>query len=81
MRLRSIIGRCYNQNQLHSRPDQNISMHFKPAAGILNMLFEQSNSGTSGEYIIKFISAGFCRLERICFTIKVTTQSHSLTQS
>lgn len=44
------------------------------------MLLEQSNSGTSGGYIIKFISAGFCRLERICFTIKVTTQIHSLTQ-
>ena len=45
-----------------------------------HVLLEQSYSGTSGGYIIKFISAGFCRLERICFTIKVTTQIHSLTQ-
>ena len=60
-----------------------LSEHLKALsifAGIFNMLLEQSNSGTSGGYILKFISAGFCRLERICFTIKVTTQSHSLTQ-
>lgn len=65
------------QSSMHR---QWISKHLQAFAGILNMLLEQSNSGTSGGYIIKFISAGFCRLERICFTIKVTTQIHSLTQ-
>jgi len=70
-----------SKSALHSSTQlQSISKHFQAFAGILDMLLEQSNSGTSGEYIIKFISAGFCRLERICFTIKVTTQIHSLTQ-
>ena len=70
-----------SKSALHSSTQlQSISKHFQTFAGILDMLLEQSNSGTSGWYIIKFISAGFCRLERICFTIKVTTQIHSLTQ-
>lgn len=70
-----------SKSTLHSSTQlQSISKHFQAFAGILDMLLEQSNSGTSGWYIIKFISAGFCRLERICFTIKVTTQIHSLTQ-